>query len=68
MSMIRCLVVDAGVQALVVVVVRIVGDAGPGVGQVDENGPLAELEHLRFESEPQAFGLGIVVAVAVPAL
>ena len=68
MSMIGCLVVDAGVQALVVVIVKIVGDAGPGVGQVGENGPLAEFEHLRFESGPQAFDLGIIVAVAAPAL
>ena len=67
-SMIGCLVVDAGVQALVVVVVKIVGDAGLRVGQVGENGPLVWFEHLRFELGPEAFGLGIIVAIAAPAL
>ena len=49
MSAIRCLVANAGVQAVVIIVVKIVGDAGLRVGQVGKNGPLAEFEHLRFE-------------------
>jgi hypothetical protein len=49
-SIIGHLVVDARVQALVVVVVKIVGDAGLGIGQVGKNGPLAAFEHLRFEA------------------
>ena len=40
-STIGYLVVDAGVPALVVVVVKIVGDAGLRVDQVGKNGPLA---------------------------
>lgn len=60
MSVIRGLVADAGVQPVVVVIVKIVGDAGLG--------PLAQFEHLRFESEPETFGLGVVVALAQAAL
>ena len=52
------LIVDAGVQALVVVVVKIVGDASLRVDQVGKNGPLADFEHLGFEPGPEAFGLG----------
>jgi len=40
-KMMGCLVVDAGVQALVVIVVKIVGDASLRVDQVGKNGPLA---------------------------
>jgi len=58
MSAIRRLVANAGVQAVVIVVVKIVGDAGLRVGQVDKNGPLMEFGHLRFEAGPEAFGLG----------
>ena len=68
MSAIRCLVANAGVQAVVVLVVKIVGDAGLRVGQVGKNRPLAEFEHLRFEPGPEAFGLGVVVALAAAAL
>ena len=42
------LVANAGVQAVVVVVVKIIGDAGLRVGQVGKNGPLAEFEYLGF--------------------
>jgi hypothetical protein len=38
------------VQALVIVVVKIVGDAGLCIGQVSKNGSLADFEHLRFEA------------------
>ena len=68
MSAIRRLVANTGVQAVVIVVVKIVGDAGLRVGQVGKNGPLAQFEHLRFEAGPEAFGLGIVVAFAAAAL
>ena len=65
-SVIGCLIVDTGVQAFVVVVVKIVSDAGLRVGQVGKNGPLAYFEHLRFEAGPAAFGLRTVVAIALP--
>jgi hypothetical protein len=48
--MIRGLVVDARVQALVIVVVKIFGHADLGVGQVGKNGPFAHFEDLRFEA------------------
>ena len=54
MSAIRCLVANAGVQAVVVIVVKIVGDAGLRIGQVGKNGPLAQFEHLGFEPGPAA--------------
>jgi len=66
--MIGRLVADAGVQAFVIVVVKIIGDAGLRVGQVGKNGPLAPFEHLRFEPGPEALGLGIIVTVAAAAL
>ena len=53
-------------QAVVIIVVKIVGDAGLRVGQVGKNGPLAQFEHLGFEAGPEAFGLGVVVALALP--
>ena len=68
MSAIRRLVANAGVQAVVIIVVKIVGDAGLRVGQVGKHRPLAEFKHLRFEAGPEAFGLGIVVALAATAL
>jgi len=49
-SVIRRLIVNAGVQTLVIVVVKIVGDAALRVSQVGKNGPLADLEDLRFEA------------------
>ena len=58
MSAIRHLVANTRVQSVVIVVVKIVGDAGLRVAQVGKNGPLAELEHLRFEAGLEAFGLG----------
>ena len=51
-----------------VVVVNIVGHATLCVGQVGKNGPLADLEDFGFEARPPAFGLGVIVAVAAPAL
>jgi len=66
MSVIGCLIVNARVQPLVIIVIKIVGDAGLGVGQVGKNGPLADFEHFGFEAGPEAFGLCVVVAVALP--
>jgi len=47
--MIGCLLVDAEVRALVIVVVKIVGNAGLSINQVGQNRLLAVFEHLRFE-------------------
>jgi hypothetical protein len=49
-SVIGCLVVDAGVQAFVIVVVKIVSNAGLSVGLVRKNGPLVDFQDLRFEA------------------
>ena len=54
MSVIRRLVANTGVQAVVIVVVKTVGDTGLGIGQVGKNGPLAPFEHLGFEAGPEA--------------
>ena len=62
------LVVDAGVQALVIVVGKLVGHAALGVSSVRKNGPLAAFEYLRFEARPETVGLRLVVAVAAAAL
>ena len=43
---------------VVIVVVKIVGDAGLRVGQVGKHGPLAEFEHLGFDSGPKNYRLG----------
>ena len=51
-----------------IIVVKIVSDAGLRVGQVGKNGPLAEFKHLCFESGPEAFRRLVVVAVTAPAL
>ena len=65
-KLIRLLIADAGVAPLMVVIVKIVGHAGLGVGQVGKNGPVAGFELLGFQARPQAFGLGVVVAFALP--
>ena len=52
------MVANTGVQAVVIVVVKIVGGAGLRVGQVGKHRPLAKFEHLGFEAGPEAFGLG----------
>jgi hypothetical protein len=41
MSVSRRLITDAGVQPVVIIVVKIAGDAGLGIDQVSESGPLA---------------------------
>ena len=58
MSAIRRLIANTSVQAVVIVVVKIVGDADLRVGQDGKHGSLAESEHLGFESGPAAFRLG----------
>ena len=73
MKLIRLLIADAGVAPLVVAIVKIVGHAGLGVGQVGKNGPVAGFELLGFQARPQAFGLGrtregVVVAFAASAV
>ena len=57
-KMIKLYLANAGVAALVVVTVKIVGDAGLSIGQVGEYGPVAGFEHLGFKAGPEAFGLG----------
>jgi hypothetical protein len=49
-SIVRGLIADAGVQALVIVVVKIVGHAGLRVGQVGKYGPLTAFQDLCFEA------------------
>ena len=49
---------DAGVALLVITIVKMVGRAGLGIGQVGKNGPVADFELLGFQAGPQAFGLG----------
>ena len=66
--MIACLVVDAKVPPLVIVVVKIVRHAGLRVGQVGKNEPLAAFEYFGLEARLQAFGLRIVIAVTAAAL
>ena len=68
MKAIRLLTANAGVAKLVIVVVKIVCHAGLRVSQVGENGPVAGFEFLGFEAGPQAFGSGIVVALAASAV
>ena len=67
-KLIRLLIANAGVAALVIVVVKIVGHAGLRVGQVGKNRPVAGFELLGFEARPPAFRLGVVVALAAPAV
>ena len=45
MSRTHCLVIDAGVQALVIAVVKLVSDAELRVGQAGKNGPLRAPHH-----------------------
>ena len=66
MSKIRRQVVDTGMQPLVIVIVKIIGDAVLRICQVGKKGLLADFENLRFEARPQAFGLRVIIAVALP--
>ncbi len=53
-KLIGFMIANTGVAALVVVIVKIAGDAGLGIGQVGEDGPVARFEFLGFEARPQA--------------
>ena len=66
MSVIQCLVANTGVQVVMIIVVKIIGDAGFRVGQVGKNRQPAQFEHVRFEPGPKTFHLRIVVTVARP--
>ena len=68
MSVIGSLVVDTGMQPLVIVIVKIVGHAALRIRQIGKKGPLADFKDLRFEARPQAFGLRVIIAVAAAAL
>ena len=53
-SEIRRLVANAGVESVVIIALKLVGDAGLRVGQVGKNGSLAPFEHLRFAAGAEA--------------
>lgn len=55
---------QGSVSALVVVVVKIRGYAGLGIGQITKSGSLALFECLSFEPEPEALSLRVVKAFA----
>lgn len=57
-SKVWSLVANAGAQASMLVLVKIVGCAGLGIGQVGENGSFVGFELFGFEAEPTVFGLG----------
>jgi hypothetical protein len=50
MNMIGYVVADAGGQALVIITVTIVGNAGRCAGQIGKYGSLADFEPLHFEA------------------
>ena len=50
MKLIRFLIANAEVAALVVVVVKIIRDAGLRVGQVGKNRPVARFKFLGFQA------------------
>ena len=54
MSVVGCLIVDAGVQALVIVVVKIVGHTALRVRQISKNEPLADFDYCSLEARPEA--------------
>ena len=57
MKLIKLMVADARVATFVVIMVKIVSDAGLGISQVLRNGPVPGFEFLRFKARPQAFNL-----------
>ena len=67
LKVIGLLMANTGVASAVVVVVKIVGDAGLGIGQVGEHGSVAVFYFLDFGAGLPAFGLGVVVVLAAPA-
>ena len=57
-KMIKFLVTNAGVATVMIVVIKILGDADLGIRQIGKDGPVAGFERLSFEAGPAAFGLG----------
>ena len=57
-KLIGLLIANAGVATLVVVIVKIVRDAGLRIGQVRKNGPVPRFEFFGFEARPETLGLG----------
>ena len=49
-----------------IVIVKTIGDAVLRICQVGKKGPLADFKDLRFEARPEAFGLRVIIAVALP--
>ena len=68
MKLTRLLVANAGVATVMIMVIKIRGDAGLGIRLIRKDGPVAGFEHLGFEAGPQTFRLGVVVAFAAPAV
>ena len=68
MSELGELIIEAGVQALILVVVKISSSAGSGVSQVGEHGLFAAFQLLGLKAGPAAFGLGIIVSLTAAAL
>jgi hypothetical protein len=58
LNLIKILVANAGVATVMIVVIKILGDAGLGIRQIGKDGPVAGFERLSFEAGPAAFGLG----------
>lgn len=59
---------EAGLQALVMVIVKISSGAGLGTGYVGKGGPRAVFQRFGFKAGPVASGPGVVVALAATAL
>ena len=59
-------IVNSGVRALVVKIVKILGDANLGIRQIEKDGPVTDFKFLRFVAGPQAFHLRVVVVFALP--
>ena len=49
-KLVRLMIANTGVATLVVVIVKIVRDAGLRIGQVCKNGPVLSFEFLGFEA------------------
>ena len=66
MKLIRLLVANTGVATVMIIVINIRDDADLGIRYIGKDGPVADFEHLGFEAGPQTFGLGVIVAFALP--
>lgn len=56
LKLIGFLIPNTRVATLVIVIVKIAGAAGLGIGQVSEDGSVPGFEFLSFEARLQAFG------------